>query len=106
MVEPLAPGAPAAVTMAGTVVLVIPDLIFGVRVADAARALGFTPVDRTLRTLPTALNDDVALVVVDTGQRDDWAAAIRGLKADPRSAAIPVLAYGAHVDVESNRAAV
>ena len=84
----------------------IPDLIFGVRVVEKARALGFTPVEVPLSTLPTVLNDDVALIVIDTSQHDDWQAAIKALKANPGSASIPVLAYGAHVDVTASRAAV
>ena len=92
--------------MAGKIVLVIPDLLFGVRVADAARALGFTPVEAQVAALPAAVGDDVALVVVDTGQRADWAAAIRSLKASPASATIPILAYGSHVDVNTMKAAV
>jgi len=90
----------------GTILLVIPDLIFSVRIAETARALGFTPVDTTLPALAEAARGDPALIVVDTGQRDDWQSAIRALKADPKTGAIPVLAYGAHVDVTASRAAV
>ncbi len=90
----------------GTILLVIPDLIFGVRVADTARAVGFTPVDTSLAQLPQMVNGDVALIVIDMSQRDDWQAAIRALKADPATAHIPVLAYGPHVDVTASRAAL
>ena len=90
----------------GTILLVIPDLIFGVRVADTARALGFTPVETSLAQLPRAASGDVALVVIDMSQQDDWQAAIRALKADPATAHIPVLAYGPHVDVAASRAAL
>ena len=90
----------------GTILLAIPDLIFGVRVADTARAAGFTPVDTSLAQLPRAVNPDVALIVIDMSQQDDWQAAIRALKADPATAHIPVLAYGPHVDVTASRAAL
>jgi CheY-like chemotaxis protein len=90
----------------GRVLLVVSDLIFGVRLADAARALGFEAKDIAVGTLPQALGDDVALVVLDTGQRGDWEAAIRAMKTEPATAAIPVLAYGSHVDVTASRAAV
>ena len=91
---------------AGTILLAIPDLFFGVRVAETARALGFTPIEVALPALPAALNDDVVLIVIDMSQGDDWQTAIRALKANASSAAIPVLAYGAHVDVTASRAAV
>lgn len=86
--------------------MVVQDLIFGVRIAEAARALGFRPVQVGLAALPEAVDDTVALVVVDTGQRGDWQSAIRGLKDDPGTAAVPILAYGSHVDVTASRAAV
>ena len=106
MAEPVDPGASAAMSTRGTIILVIPDLIFSIRVAETARALGFTPVEVALPALSGALNSDVALIVIDTSQRDDWQAAINALKADPASATIPILAYGAHVDVTASRAAV
>jgi CheY-like chemotaxis protein len=92
--------------MSGTILLAIPDLIFGIRIADAARALGYTPVDVVPARLKDAINGDVVLVVLDTGQPYDWAGTIRALKADPATASVPVLAYGSHVDVTASRAAV
>ncbi len=92
--------------MSDTILLAIPDLIFGVRIADAARALGYTPVDVAAARLKDAITPDVVLIVLDTGQRDDWAATVRALKADPATAKVPVLAYGSHVDVTASRAAV
>jgi CheY-like chemotaxis protein len=89
-----------------TILLVVQDLIFGVRIADAARALGFKPVDVDLQALPAAVNSDTALVVLDTGHRGDWQAAVKALKSDPHTAGVPVLAYGSHVDVTALRAAV
>lgn len=88
------------------VLLIVQDLIFGVRIADAARALGFVPQDVDLDKARGALGDDVALLVLDTGYHGDWKALIRALKDDPRTASIPVLAYGSHVDVTASRAAV
>lgn len=92
--------------MAQTIVYAIPDLFFGVRVADVARALGYTPLEASLTQLPDALHDDVALIVVDINQHGDWEAIIRSLKATPATATIPILAFGAHVDVGSSRTAV
>jgi CheY-like chemotaxis protein len=89
-----------------TILIAVPDLFFGVRIADTARALGFTPMDVTLEHLHEHTGDDVALIVVDIGQRAGWEGAIRALKRDPQTAAVPVLAFGAHVDVTASRAAV
>jgi CheY-like chemotaxis protein len=92
--------------MSGTILLAIPDLIFGIRVADAARAQGFSTRDVTPAQLKDAITGDVALIVIDTGQPLDWEGAVRALKADPTTADVPVLAYGSHVDVTASRAAV
>ncbi len=89
-----------------TILLIVQDLIFSVRIAEAARALGFNPVDTDLDALPVAAGPEVALVVLDTGYRGDWQAILRALKSDARTASIPVLAYGSHVDVSASRAAV
>ena len=106
MVKPVGTGASRAIRMRSQIFLVISDLFFGVRVADTARALGFTPVDVSLSELRKAAGDDAALVVIDTGYGEDWEAAVRALKAEPASAAIPILAYGSHVDTRAMKAAV
>lgn len=106
MAEPVGAGITAAVTMAQKVLLAIPDLFFGVRVADVARALGFTPVEISLAALPAAVDEEVALIVIETGQQGDWEGTIRAVKGEPRTASIPVLAYGSHVNVAASRAAV
>lgn len=87
------------------ILLAIPDLFFSVRIAEAARALGFTPEDVGLPDLPRRAEGAV-LVVLDLGQPGDWQAALRALKADATSANVPVLAFGSHVDVAASRAAV
>lgn len=90
----------------GLVLLLTGDLIFGVRIADAARALGFTPLDVTLRDLEQRAASGAALIVVDTAFRGDWQNTIKALKSNAATAKVPVLAYGAHVDVTASRAAV
>src|SRR5687767_14414167 len=102
----MASDSPTRINQPGRVLVVVQDLIFGVRIAEAARAAGFQPIEAGLMALPTAVDDGVALVVVDTGQRGDWETAIRALKADASTAAVPILAYGSHVDVTASRAAV
>lgn len=99
-------GPTTAVTGERTILLLVQDLIFSVRIADTARAAGYTPVDTNLEDLAAAAGAGAVLIVVDTGYRGDWQAAIRALKSDTRTATIPVLAYGSHVDVTASRAAV
>ena len=91
---------------ASKVLLAVPDLMFGTRITDTVRALGWTPLEVAAAHLSAAAAADVVLIVVDTGQRDDWEGAVRALKADPTTAAVPILAYAAHVDVTATRAAV
>lgn len=89
------------------VLLLIPDLFFGVKVADTARALGYGVREVAgAAELPAAARAGVAGVVIDTQVRSDWQAAVRALKADAATAHVPVLAFAPHVDVESTRAAV
>lgn len=73
-----------------TIVIAVPDLMISTRVADVARALGFTPVDATVSTLPVKTSADTALVVIDIGQPGDWDTAIRALKDSSTTADVPV----------------
>ncbi|HEY0607412.1 MAG TPA: hypothetical protein VGD58_31125 [Herpetosiphonaceae bacterium] len=89
------------------IVLLIPDLFFSVKVADAARALGYQTRDAAnAEALLTAVREGAAGVVLDTQERSGWQEAIQALKADPATAQVPVLAFGSHVDVAASRAAV
>ncbi|WP_026369726.1 hypothetical protein [Kallotenue papyrolyticum] len=90
-----------------TVTLLIPDLFFSVRVADVVRALGYEPREVSdAAALVAVARQGTAAIVLDTQERSDWQAAVRMLKADPTTRAIPILAFGAHVDVASQRAAL
>ncbi|MBA3945740.1 MAG: hypothetical protein H0X37_14375 [Herpetosiphonaceae bacterium] len=87
------------------VLVMVPDLMFGVKIGDVVRALGGTPVDVTPVTLLRHAAD-ADLLVVDSGQLNGWSEAVRALKADPQGASVPVLAFGPHVDVAAQRAAL
>ncbi len=90
-----------------TLVMLIPDLLFSVRVADTARALGHTPREvADAQSLVSAVRNDAAAIVIDTQTRSAWQEAVQQLKADPSTAHIPILAFGPHVDVAASRAAV
>lgn len=89
------------------IVLLIPDLFFSVKVADAARALGYpTREVANAAALLAVAKSGASAIVLDTQERSDWQSAMRVLKADPVTAALPVLAFGSHVDVDASRAAV
>ncbi len=91
----------------GQLLLLIPDLFFGVKVADAARALGHATRDVTdAEELLAAAQADATGIIIDTQVRSDWQNAVRTLKADAATARIPVLAFAPHVDVEASRAAL
>lgn len=87
--------------------LLIPDLMFSVKVADAARALGYpTREVAHADALVAAVAEGASAVVLDTQERSDWQSAVRALKAEPATAGVRVLAFGSHVDVAASRAAV
>jgi len=88
-------------------ILLIPDLFFSVKVADTARALGYNTREvADASALVAAAGEGATAIVIDTQERSDWQAAVRTLKANAGTAAIPVLAFGSHVDVASAKAAV
>lgn len=89
------------------IVLLIPDLFFSVRVADAARALGYQPREvANAEALLGAVREGAVGVVLDTQERSGWQDTVQTLKADPATAQVPILAFGSHVDVAASRAAV
>lgn len=84
------------------VLLHIPDLFFGTRVADTLKQLGYEPRDLNWRAEPSAQLSGAALLVVQlSGSREMWVKLIEAA----RAADVPVLAFGAHVDAETLRAA-
>lgn len=81
--------------------------MFSVRIADAVRAQGWEPCEvASGGSLIAEARAGAAAVVLDTQARGDWLDAVKQLKADDATAGIPILAYGSHVDVEAQRAAV
>jgi CheY-like chemotaxis protein len=94
--------------MAMTILALVPDLFFLSRLRAAAAGHGLTVeavrwaeqlVERATRLQP-------ALVVIDMGSDgQDWASALRALQAEPATAALPVIAFGPHVDRQSQATA-
>ena len=91
----------------GEVVVLNRDLLFGARIANTLRALGYRVsiegttaafADRLRATRPPPV-----LAVIDMGLGVDWDT-VRALTADP-TLTTPILAFGPHKDVDGRRAA-
>jgi CheY-like chemotaxis protein len=78
---------------------VVPDLFFATKIAATAKALGvelaLMPLARAAEAAATA---PPSLVLLDLQAPGDLPALIRALKADPRTAAIPIVGFYPHVD--------
>lgn len=80
------------------------DLFFAVKITETLKRAGFqTRVTRTAMEFASLLVDgDYAVALVNTAARGvDWQAGVRSA----REANIPVIAYGSHVDLETQAAA-
>ena len=93
-----------------TVAMVIDDLFFVSKVQSPLITLGLFPHSLTtrpaleayLQTTPTP-----SLMIVDlTLRSDDALAMIHTLRASPHGAAVPILAFGAHVAMEMTHKAL
>jgi CheY-like chemotaxis protein len=89
------------------VIALVDDLMFLSRIREAARGAG-TEV-RTARSaadLVSGARDGGRLVLVDAdSSRLPWAEAIGALRADPSTAALPVVAFLSHVHTDRAEAA-
>ncbi len=81
------------------VMAVVPDLFFATKIAATAKALhvelALTPLARAAQA---AAATPPALVLLDLQAPGDPPALIRALKADARTAAIPIVGFYPHVD--------
>lgn len=105
---PLAPSSmPEATGALGRIVVLNRDLMFGVRIGNTLRALGYAVsfAAETARFVNDVRNADppAVLGIVDMGAGVDWAA-MAGLASDP-VVVTPLLVFGPHLDVEGRRAA-
>jgi CheY-like chemotaxis protein len=94
--------------MAAPLVLgLVPDLLFATRIEQGLRHLGYRvdlAADATALVARTR-EAEPELVLVDLAARGvDVPAAIRALRADPATRAVPIVAFGPHLD-EAARAA-
>lgn len=76
--------------------------MFAAQIEHAAKAGGYAPRDlRPREPLDAQIKDAALLVLQLAGAREAWLPTIAAAKA----AGVPVLAFGAHVDAETLRAA-
>lgn len=84
------------------------DLLFPSRIRESLRALPYRlRIVAADSALPAALADELpsGFIVNLTARRYDPAAVIESLKAQPRTAALPILAFAGHVESEKHEAA-
>lgn len=89
------------------VVAVVRDLFFAVRIRDTLAARGYTvAVAKTAEAVRAAVATPPALLVIDLAFAGiDPPGLIASLKGDPTTAAIPILAFGSHLDHAARDAA-
>ncbi len=83
------------------VIAIVPDLFFATRIAATAKAVG---VEVSLLGMPQALERITGqppdLLLLDLHADGDAAGLVRALKQDPRTSALPMVAFGSHVEHE------
>ena len=88
--------------MAARLVLaLVPDLMFATQIEQVLERLGYAAAFAPDATalLARARADQPTLVLLDLAARGtDVPAAVRSLKADPTTRALPVIAFGPHLD--------
>lgn len=93
--------------MAGTVIIVVEDLIFLAKIQQTARKLGI----HTIAAGPTSAAQDIAqaqplAVILDLNHRSVSALdLLQALKANPATRAIPILGFVSHVQTDRVNAA-
>ena len=87
------------VTTQRSIVCIVPDLFFGVKIEDLARRHGLAVVvPHDERAFMAALaGSSLALIDAGTANRP-WATWVSAAKADPATRGTPIIAFGSHVD--------
>jgi uncharacterized protein len=82
------------------------DLFFSVRIEDAARAAGAHPVVvASAAALWEAIEAWPELVLIDLAAAQGWDETVRRAKSLPEYRALPIVAFGSHVDTDALKAA-
>lgn len=90
------------------VAALVADLFFSSRIADVIRQQGGRPL---LATTPAELRDAIdrwpVLILIDLHAlpEEQWQPEVRRAKSSPQSKAIPIVAFGSHVDTQALKSA-
>jgi uncharacterized protein len=89
------------------IISLVPNLMFATRIEDAARAAGavvLSPIDQA--AFLAALRAGARLVIIDSSANEvPWMEWVSAAKDDPTTEAVPIIAFGAHIDLKlRNRA--
>ncbi len=86
--------------MAGRVMAIMADLFFAIRLEDVAQTTGCEIIWPSIAddVVAVAEEEGVALILVDTHTILPWERWVQELKGDPRTAPIPIIAFGAPAD--------
>ena len=88
------------------VVVYEPDLFFAVRIGDVSRASGAQAVFvADSHALAEAITTWPALVLIDLSAAAGWHEVVRHAKTQPENRAVPIIAFGSHVDTAALQAA-
>ncbi|HEY4688992.1 MAG TPA: DUF309 domain-containing protein [Anaerolineae bacterium] len=89
----------AAMTSSRSIVCVIPDLFFAVKVENLARQHGLALVTPQHADEFRSMLTTAALALIDTGAENvPWADWVKAAKADPAARHTPIITFGSHVD--------
>jgi predicted metal-dependent hydrolase/CheY-like chemotaxis protein len=89
------------------IISLVPNLMFATRIEDAAQAAGavvVNPIDQ--EAFLATLRDGARLVIIDSSATHvPWLEWVSAAKDDPETEAVPIIAFGSHIDIElRNRA--
>lgn len=90
-----------------SLVCIVPDLFFSVKIEDLARRHGLQVVyPRDQAAFKSALAD-ASLALIDSGTTDlPWVDWVIDAKSDPATRPTPILAFGSHVDTDLRKRAL
>ena len=102
-------GGETSVPQSRAVVALVGDLFFASRIAETLKRIGCPgAIDGRADLFQKTVRSQLpALVLIDMGIRGvDWAETVRGLRADPALAPVPIVAFGPHRDLEARELAL
>jgi CheY-like chemotaxis protein len=88
------------------VVALVTNLFFAAPIGDAAKAAGAEAlIVESAAALAAAIQRVPALIAIDLAVQADWQPIVRHARQQPETRAIPIVAFGSHVEGEALRSA-